>query len=98
MSPLAESPTVYGMLRLGVAGVARKQREDRSAGDSPKSGYPAGTRRLSVNLDEELVKRIKRAAVDRDVSLTDLVAELLQKGLAGKEGSDGADAAAFAVA
>ena len=46
-----------------------------------RSGYPAGTRRLSVNLDEKLIKQAKRLALESDVSLTDLVSEILSKAL-----------------
>ena len=48
---------------------AKKGSEPKEA----RSGYPAGTRRLSVNLDEKLIKAVKRRALDQDVSLTDLV-------------------------
>ena len=64
--------------------MARKQQ-----GDASRSGYPPGTRRLSVNLDEKLIKQAKRRALESDVSLTDLVSEILSKALSKGEDPEG---------
>lgn len=55
-----------------------------SAVQSQQVKVPAGLRKVSVNLPEDLVKLAKHAAIERNVNLQDLIAEGLRLALARK--------------
>lgn len=56
--------------------------EKRQPGGQPRVFHaPAGHRRLTINLSEELHKKLKHQAVDQDTTATAIIEELLAKHL-----------------
>jgi len=53
----------------------------KTTGEKRAFVAPEGHRRLTINLPEELHKKLRLAAVERDVNATDIIVELLVKDL-----------------
>jgi|LauGreDrversion4_2_1035121.scaffolds.fasta_scaffold1083039_2 hypothetical protein len=61
-----------------VLAFAEKNRPD---GQSRVFHAPPGHRRLTINLSEDIHKKLKHAAVDQDTTATAIIEELLAKHL-----------------
>ena len=54
---------------------------DKQAADKRAFFAPEGYRRLTINLREDLHKKLRYAAVDQDCNATDIIVRLLEKEL-----------------
>ena len=70
-------------LAFAEAGVSPKKAGAKQAAASEKRAFfaPEGYRRLTINLREDLHKKLRLAAVEQDCTATDIIERLLVKEL-----------------
>lgn len=78
MKPILSKPV---MSDKGAAALAFSEPK-KPASEKRAFVAPEGHRRLTINLPEELHKKLRLAAIERDCNATDIIVELLSKELA----------------
>lgn len=79
---LVSKTTSEAALAFAEAGTAPKKTEAKQAAAQKRAFFaPEGYRRLTINLQEDLHKKLRLAAVERDCTVTDIVERLLVKEL-----------------
>ena len=79
---LASKATSQAALAFAEAGAAPKKTEGKQATAVKRAFFaPEGYRRLTINLQEDLHKKLRLAAVEQDCTATDIIERLLVKEL-----------------
>jgi hypothetical protein len=70
-------------MAFAEAGTASEQRGPKQAAAEKRAFFaPTGYRRLTINLPEELHKKLRLAAIEQDCTATEIIERLLTKELA----------------
>jgi len=81
---LANKSKSEAALEFAEAGAPDQKTSVKQAAGERRVFYaPEGYRRLTINLDEDLHKKLRLKAVEQDCTVTDIIVELVKKELAG---------------
>jgi hypothetical protein len=79
---LASKTIAEAAVAFAEAGTASEQKGAKQAASEKRAFFaPEGYRRLTINLPEELHKKLKQAALDADCTATDIVEKALREKL-----------------
>ena len=79
---LADQSKSNVALSFAEAGAAPKKTEAKQAAAEKRAFFaPEGYRRLTINLREDLHKKLRLAAIEQDCTATDIIERLLLKEL-----------------
>lgn len=76
--PKMVSKTSEAALAFAEAGAAAEKKGNKQAAAEKRAFFaPEGYRRLTINLPEELHKKLRLAAIEQDCTATDIIERLL---------------------